>query len=74
LGFGCDEFARIRNSHGTKEVGHRIGLSANQKLSGKLLREGGEEISGKIEKLSAERSLWWRNLPEQLDFDLPLRI
>jgi hypothetical protein len=54
LGFGCDELARIRNSHGTKEVGRRIGLSANQKLSGKLLREGGEEISGKIEKLSAE--------------------
>jgi hypothetical protein len=47
LGFGCDEFVRIRNSHRTKEVGRRIGLSANQKLSGKLLREGGEEISGK---------------------------
>jgi hypothetical protein len=28
----------------------------------------------KIEKLSAEWSLWGRNLPEQLDFDLPLRI
>jgi hypothetical protein len=54
LGFGCDEFVRIRNSHGTKDVGRRIGLSANQKLSGKLLREGGEEISGEIEKLSAE--------------------
>jgi hypothetical protein len=55
LGFGCDEIARIRNSHGTKEVGRRIGLSANQKLSGKFLREGEEEISGKkIEKLSAE--------------------
>jgi hypothetical protein len=75
LGFGCDEFARIRNSHGTKEVGRRIGLSANQKLSGKLLlREGGEEISGKIEKLSAECSLWGKILPERLDFDMPLRI
>jgi hypothetical protein len=52
LGFGCDEFARIRNSHRTKEVGHRIGLSVNQKLSGKLLlREGGEEISGKNQKV-----------------------
>jgi hypothetical protein len=47
LGFGCDEFARIRNSHRTKEVGRQIVFSANQKLSGKLLREGGEEISGK---------------------------
>jgi hypothetical protein len=37
LGFGCDELVRIRNSHRTKEVGRRIGLSANQKLSGKLL-------------------------------------
>jgi hypothetical protein len=46
---------RIRNSHRTKEVRRRIGLSTNQKLSGKLLLgEGGEEISGKIEKLSAE--------------------
>jgi hypothetical protein len=46
---------RIRNSHGTKELRRRIGLSTNQKLSGELLlEEGGEEISGKIEKLSAE--------------------
>jgi hypothetical protein len=37
LGFGCDELVRIRNSHRTKEVGRQIGLSANQKLSGKLL-------------------------------------
>jgi hypothetical protein len=28
----------------------------------------------KIEKLSAEWILWRRNLPKQLDFDLPLRI
>jgi hypothetical protein len=28
----------------------------------------------KIEKLSAECSLWGRDLPERLDFDLPLRI
>jgi hypothetical protein len=53
LGFGCDEFAGIRNSHGTKEIRHRICLSANQKLSGEfLLEEGGKEISGKIKKLS----------------------
>jgi hypothetical protein len=75
LGFGCNEFTRIRNSHRTEEVRRRIGLSADQKLSGKILfRERGEEILGKIEKLSAECSLWGRNLPEQLDFDLPLRI
>jgi hypothetical protein len=28
----------------------------------------------KIEKLSAEWSLWGRNLPEQLDFGPPLKI
>jgi hypothetical protein len=62
LGFGCDEFARIRNSHRTEEVRRRIGPSADQKLSGKILfKEGGEEISGKIEKLSAECSLWGKN-------------
>jgi hypothetical protein len=52
LGFGCDEFAGIRNSHRTKEIRRRIGLSANQKLSGKLLlEEGGEEISGENRKV-----------------------
>jgi hypothetical protein len=46
---------RIRNSNRTEEVRRRIGFSANQKLSGKLLlRKGGEEISGKIEKISDE--------------------
>jgi hypothetical protein len=55
LGFDCDEFAGIRNSHGTKEIRRQIGLSANQKLSGEFqLEEGGKEISGKIKKLSAE--------------------
>jgi hypothetical protein len=58
LGFGCDEFARIRNSHRTEEVRRRIGLSANQKLSGKiLLREGGEEISGKNRKVKCRMKL-----------------
>jgi hypothetical protein len=58
LGFGCDEFARIRNSHKTKEIRCRIGLSANQKLSGKLLlREGGEEISGKNRKVKCRMKL-----------------
>jgi hypothetical protein len=48
LGFGCDEFTGIRNSHRTKEIRRRIGLSVNQKLSGELLlEEGGKEISGK---------------------------
>jgi hypothetical protein len=55
LGFGCDEFAGIRNCHETKEIRCRIGLSANQKLSGEfLLEEGGKEISGKIKKLNVE--------------------
>jgi hypothetical protein len=55
LGFGYDEFVRIRNSHGPKEVGRRIGLSANQKLSGKLLLRKAEKKSQvKVEKLSAE--------------------
>jgi hypothetical protein len=58
LGFGCDEFARIRNSHRTEEVRRRIGLSADQKLSGKiLLREGGEEISGKNRKVKCRMQL-----------------
>jgi hypothetical protein len=58
LGFDCDEFARIRNSHRTEEVRRRIGLSANQKLSGKLLlREGGEEISGKNRKVKCRMKL-----------------
>jgi hypothetical protein len=48
LGFGCDKLVRIGNSHRTKEIRRRIGLSADQKLGGKLLlREGGEEILGK---------------------------
>jgi hypothetical protein len=39
---------RIRNSHRIEEIRRRIGLSTNQKLSGKLLlEEGEEEISGK---------------------------
>jgi hypothetical protein len=51
LGFGCDEFTRIRNSHETKEIIRRIGISANQKLSGEfLLEEGGKEILGKKSK------------------------
>jgi hypothetical protein len=51
LGFGCDEFAGIRNFHRTKEIRRQIGLSANQKLGGKLLlEEGGEEILGKKSK------------------------
>jgi hypothetical protein len=51
LGFGCDEFARVRNSHRTEEVRRRIGLSANQKLGGKLLLKKVEEKSEvKIEK------------------------
>jgi hypothetical protein len=41
----------IRNSHGTKEIRRRIGLGANQKLSGEFLLEGGgKEISGKKSK------------------------
>jgi hypothetical protein len=58
LGFGCDEFARIGNPHRPEEVGRRIGLNANQKLSGKLLlREGGEEISGKNRKVKCRMKL-----------------
>jgi hypothetical protein len=58
LGFGCDEFAGIRNSHRTKEIRRRIGLSANQKLSGKLLlEEGGEEISGENRKVECRMKL-----------------
>jgi hypothetical protein len=45
LGFGCNKLARIGVSHKTEEIRRRIGLSANQKLGGKLLlRKGGEEI------------------------------
>jgi hypothetical protein len=51
LGFSYDEFVRNRNSHRTEEVRRRIGLSANQKISGEFqLREGREEISGKKSK------------------------
>jgi hypothetical protein len=58
LGYGCDEFARIRNSHRTEEVSRRIGLSVDQKLSGKiLLREGGEEISVKNRKVKCRMQL-----------------
>jgi hypothetical protein len=58
LGFGCDEFAGIRNSHGAKEVRCRIGLSTNYKLSGKfLLGEGGKEISGKNRKVECRMKL-----------------
>jgi hypothetical protein len=49
---------RIRNSHRTEEIRRRIGLSANQKLSGKLLLgEGGEEISGKNRKVKCRMKL-----------------
>jgi hypothetical protein len=55
LGFGCYEFVRIRNSHRAEEIRCRIGLSTNQKLSGKLLLGKAEKKSQvKIEKLSAE--------------------
>jgi hypothetical protein len=58
LGFGCDEFVGIRNSHKTEEIRRRIGLSTNQKLSGKLLLgEGGEEISGKNRKVNCRMKL-----------------
>jgi hypothetical protein len=54
LRFSRDEISRIRVSHGTKVIGSRIGLGANQKLSGRLLKKSGKEISGKIENLNAE--------------------
>jgi hypothetical protein len=58
LRFGCDEFAGIRNSHGTKKIRGRIGLSVNQKLSGKLLlEEGGKEISCKNRKVECRMKL-----------------
>jgi hypothetical protein len=42
----------------TKEIRRRIGLSANQKLSGKLLLEvGGEEILGKNQKVECRMKL-----------------
>jgi hypothetical protein len=48
----------IRNSHRTKEIRRRIGLSANQKFSGKLLlEEGGEEISSKNQKVECRMKL-----------------
>jgi hypothetical protein len=66
---------RIRVPYKTKEIGSRIGPGANQKLSGRLLKEKAEEeISGKIENLNAERSLREKNLPEHLGFELPLGI
>jgi hypothetical protein len=46
--------SRIRVPHRTKIIGSRIGPGANQKLSGRLLRKSGREISGKIENLNAE--------------------
>jgi hypothetical protein len=58
LGFGCDEFEGIRNSHRTKEIRRRIGLSANQNLSGELLlEEGRKEISGKKSKVECRMKL-----------------
>jgi hypothetical protein len=55
LGFSCNEFVRIRNSHRAEEIRRRIGLSTDQKLSGKLLLGKAEKKSQvKIEKLSAE--------------------
>jgi hypothetical protein len=58
LGFGCDEFAGIRNSHRTKEIRRRIGLSADQKLSRELLlQEDGKEISGKNQKVECRMRL-----------------
>jgi hypothetical protein len=58
LGFGCDEFAGVRNSHRTKEIRRGIGLSANQKLSGKLLlEEGRKEILGKNRKVECRMKL-----------------
>jgi hypothetical protein len=47
LRFGCDKISRIRVSHRTKVVGSLIGLGANQKIGGRLLKESGKEISGK---------------------------
>jgi hypothetical protein len=53
-----DSAAMIRNSNRTKEIRRRIGLSANQKLSGKLLlEEGGKEISGKNRKVECRMKL-----------------
>jgi hypothetical protein len=45
---------RIRVPYGTKVIGSRIGPGANQKLSGRLLRKSGIEISGEIENLNVE--------------------
>jgi hypothetical protein len=47
LRFGCNEISRIRVSHRTKVVGSSIGLGANQKLGGRLLKESRKEITGK---------------------------
>jgi hypothetical protein len=54
LRFSRNEILRIRVPHGTKIIGSRIGPGANQKLSGRLLRKSGREISGKIENINAE--------------------
>jgi hypothetical protein len=54
LRFSRDEISRIRVSHGTKVIRSSIGLGANPKLSGRLLKESRREISGKIENLNAE--------------------
>jgi hypothetical protein len=54
LRFSHNEILRIRVPHGTKIIGSRIGPGTNQKLSGRLLRKSGREISGKIENLNAE--------------------
>jgi hypothetical protein len=39
LRFSRDEISRIRVPHGTKVIGSLIGLGANQKLSGRLLKK-----------------------------------
>jgi hypothetical protein len=49
---------RIKDSHRTEEIRRRIGLSTNQKLSGKLLlEESGEEISSKNRKVKCRMKL-----------------